>query len=90
MNKNVKGAIAVGVVLAIGYGFYYLKMSKTAYAKTISKLTKTDWRNYMGMDKPFLKARANAVKSSEKYFYYQGEKYLTENGRTLSTAYETK
>ena len=90
MNKNTKGAITVGVILALGYGYYYLTMSKTAYAKTISKLTKNDWRNYIDMDKPYLKARAKAVKSSEKYFMYNGEKYLTENGRTLATAYETK
>jgi hypothetical protein len=80
MKSTKNGLIVVGIVAAAGGFYYYKTMTKTAYAKTIAKFTGRDFNDYMGMDKGYLKARANAIKKNAPTFFYGGKTYLTENG----------
>jgi hypothetical protein len=84
MNKNTKGAIVVGVVLAIGYGYYYLKISKYSYARTISKVTKRVPSYYLkDWDFAYIKAWALAIRNDKPTFEYNGKTFSIGTGKMI-------
>jgi len=84
MNKNTKGAIVVGVVLALGYGFYYLKISKYSYARTISKVTKKVPSFYLkDWNQDYIKAWAMAIRKDLPTFEFGGKTFSIGTGKII-------
>ena len=84
MNKNIKGAIVVGFVFALGYAYYYMNMSKHSYARTISKVTgRLPSYYYSGWDAPYLKAWALGIRLKSPTFEYSGKTYDSSTGRVV-------
>jgi len=79
-NKRSGIPILLGAI-ALGGVYYYFTMTKMAYAKIIGKQTERDFRVYMGMDKDYLKARANAIKDKKDTFEVKDKTYVTETGK---------
>tara|TARA_R110000868_G_scaffold101361_4_gene279084 strand:+ start:2384 stop:2653 length:270 start_codon:yes stop_codon:yes gene_type:complete len=86
MNKNTKGVIVVGVVFALGYGYYYMTMSQYSYGRTISKVTKRIPSYYSvknGWDAPYIKEWALAIRKKSPTFEYGGKTLDSNTGRVI-------
>ena len=86
MNKNTKGAISVGIILAIGYGLYYMTMSQYSYGRTISKVTKRVPSYYNvknGWDEKFIKEWALAIRKKSPTFTFGGKNFDSNTGRAI-------
>jgi hypothetical protein len=84
MNKNTKGAIVVGVILALGYGYYYMTMSIHSYARTVSKVTGRVPSYYLsGWDAPYIKAWALAIRKKSPTFTFGGKTLDSSTGKTI-------
>jgi hypothetical protein len=84
MNKNTKGIIVVLGVLALGYGYYYMTMTKHSYARTISKVTGRVPSYYLsGWDVPYLKAWALAIRKKSPTFDYGGQNHNSSTGKVI-------
>lgn len=81
MQKGTKTLIWIGVYGVVAYGIYWMvkNMHVTPRQKNIMLIKQSDFE---GFDDGYIKAWADAVKSKQGEFTYQGKVYLTSNGRT--------
>jgi hypothetical protein len=86
MNKNIKGALVVLVIVGVGY-FYY-KKALDPRAIVIKRLDSDFGVSYGhktfvdSADKEYIKNWAKAIKVGAETFTYNGKTYWTKGGST--------
>lgn len=86
MNKNMKGALVVVAVAALGWAvWHFTHENAKAYARHIIKLNGStgSFAALVVMDEGYLKAWSKALAKGNKDFSYKNGTYNTQGGKKI-------